>query len=48
MEGRAAAVHGAACLDERRPFRYSGSGTSRGGGYTQLCRAIDQGTALPR
>ena len=48
MEGRAAAVRGAACLDERRPFCCSGSGTSRGGGYTRLCRATDQGAALPR
>ena len=46
MEGRAAAVRGAACLDERRPFRCSGSGTGRGGGYTRLCRATDQGAAL--
>ena len=48
MAGRAAAVRDAACLDERRPFCCSGSGTSRGGGYTRLCRATDQGAALPR
>ena len=48
MEGRAAAVRGAVCLDEQMPFRCSGSGTGRGGGYTRLCRATDQGAALPR
>ena len=31
-----------------RPFCCSGSGTGRGGGYTRLCRATDQGAALPR
>ena len=31
-----------------RPLCCSGSGTGRDGGYTQLCRAMDLGVALPR
>jgi len=31
-----------------RPLCCSGSGTGHGGCYTRLCRATDQGAALPR
>ena len=56
MEGRAAAVRGAVAgvlgdgrERERRLGRFAARAAGlRGGGYTRLCRAMDQGAALPR